>query len=73
MKVELREHGGCFEVHMTAESLVEAAQLTRMGMNSTKEIRTLATYVSESGTFSLSCVVGKAKRASNEVPRLKRR
>jgi hypothetical protein len=72
MKVEVTEYQGCFSIDLSAETIAEAAKLTRLGMNSTKELRGLDAYASENGTFTASCVVAKARKATSQIPRLTR-
>lgn len=68
MRVELHEYDGCFEISLVAETVEEAAQLVRMGMNTTKELRYQRTYAYQSG-ISADVVLGKSKRADASVPK----
>ncbi len=73
MKAEINEYDGCYAIDLTAETVEDAAKLVRLGMNTTKELRSLESYVSQSGTFfSASCVVAKAHKASNQIPHITR-
>ena len=69
MKVQVTEHDGCFGVCLTAETLPEAALLTRLGMNRTNELRHAHTTASKEGQFEFNLCFGKHKRASGEVPK----
>lgn len=69
MKAVLLEHSGCFEVSFEAETLQEAALLTRAGLNHTRELRWMGSNVYEDGKFTLSIVVGKHRRADSSIPR----
>ena len=71
MKVTFIEHDGCFSVELRAETMTDAAQLTRFGMNRTEEIRSCHSYAQSNGEFFASIVLGKSKRANNDVPRRK--
>ena len=73
MKVTVTENEGCFSIEAHAEDMVEAALLTRFGMNATREIRYLATDVSATGTFSTALVLAKAKNANSDVPNRNRK
>lgn len=72
MKATLTEYYGCFSIELEAETLAEAAIITRAGMNSTKELRSLDAYVgAQDGTFVLSTVLAKSKKANGNVPKRK--
>ena len=67
MKTELMEHAGCFEVAFTAETAEDAAKLCRMGVNATKEVRSVHAYAYSSNTISGSVVIGKRKQATGMI------
>lgn len=69
MKATVHEYGGCFSIDLEAETLEDAAFLTRMGLNATRELRSRYACVSGEGKFSTSITFGKAKRASSEIVR----
>lgn len=71
MKITLTEHDGCFAFDLAAETLPDAALLTRLGMNATKEIRHASTNVSRDGRFEAGVVIAKHKHANNDVPKRK--
>jgi hypothetical protein len=70
MKVEVNEYEGCFAIDLEPENLEDAVFLIRMGMNATKEIRTIACYVSTS-CISGSVVLAKRKNDSSLIPKIK--
>lgn len=67
MIFELVEHVGCFSMDMRAETVAEAAQLARLKMNGTKEMRGIYAYADKDGTFSGSVVIGKSKKVTSEL------
>lgn len=69
MKVLVSEHDGCFGVDLTAETMQEAATLVRMGMNRTEEVHHAAASAGKGGEFGFCLVFGKAKMATEYVPR----
>ena len=69
MKVTVTEYEGCFGIELHAEDIKEAATLTRMGVNATREVRTFASWVSMDGEFSASVVFGKNKKANSDIVR----
>lgn len=71
MKAVFEEHDGCFAIHLTAESMEEAAVLVRFGMNRTDSINSCSTMVAKTGEFGTSVVLGKSKRADAYVPKRK--
>ena len=71
MKINLIENDGCFSFRLTAETLVDAALLTRLGMNATKEVRTISTFVNRDGSFESAVVIGKHKNSGPFVPKRK--
>ena len=52
---------------MKAETVAEAAQLARLKMNGTKEMRGIYVYADKDGTFSGSGVIRKAKKDTSEL------
>jgi len=71
MKFELIEEEGCFAINMTAETMAEAAQLVRFGMNSTQELRSMGASARTDGEFQGWTVFAKHRRASEYVPKRK--
>lgn len=71
MKITFTEHDGCFAIELSAETMPEAAALTRFGMNRTDEIRHATAYVNADGSFNASIVFAKSRRANNDVPKRK--
>lgn len=69
MKATLTEHDGCFAIELEAETMQEAALITRAGMNSKKELRSADAYVEANGNFLLSAVLAKSRKANNSVPK----
>lgn len=67
MKVELREHEGCFEVFLEPEDMKDAALLVRFGLNATKEVRSVDTTANRDGSFHSYIVIGKCRNASGSV------
>lgn len=73
MTIHVVENEGCFGLELTAEDMVEASLLTRMGANATKEIRHFSTSAHTNGAFSTAIVFGKDQRGIGEVPNRNRR
>ena len=71
MKITFAEHDGCFAFDLIAETMADAAALTRFGMNHTNEIRTAGADVKKDGNFLAFMVIGKHKRANSDVPKRK--
>lgn len=69
MKITLFENDGCFGLDFSAESMADAALLTRFGMNRTSEIRSSGVQANRDGTFAGHMIFGKSKRANNEIPK----
>ena len=67
MKVNVNEHGGCFSINLEPETIAEAALLIRLGINGTKEVRSLSAYASGDNTISACVVIGKHKKPSSQV------
>jgi hypothetical protein len=71
MKIKLTEYNGCFGFELEAETVSDAAQLTRFGMNSTKEIRYAETFVTGDGSFSTNITLGKRKKSLSTIQKVK--
>jgi hypothetical protein len=69
MKAIPHELEGCFSVELEAETLEDASWLVRLKTNYTKELRSVSAFVSESGRFSGTIVVGKSKNPVNSIQR----
>lgn len=59
------EHDGCFSFELKAETMEDAAALTRFGLNKTKDIRHQSIGVHKDGTFTGSVVIGKKRNSNN--------
>ena len=66
MKVTWSEHDGCFAVDLEAETLEEAAQFVRFGINRTSELRGAYVYANAKDV-AVSIVIGKRKQPSTLV------
>ena len=71
MKITMQEYDGCFSFDMTAETLADAALLTRFGMNRTDEIKYGSTLANQNGTFEAGLAIGKSARADSTIPKRK--
>lgn len=71
MKVNVNEFGSQVEIHMEAETKEDAAQLVRLGMNTTKEMLYIRSDVYSTGTVSSTVCIKKHYRADVLVPRRK--
>jgi hypothetical protein len=67
MKATVDEFDECFSIELTAETINEAASLTRMGMNATKELTYFCTDVFKDGSFISTIELGKNKRAETII------
>ncbi len=70
MKANISEYEGCYGISLEAENMEEAAMITRLGINSLKELRSCNAYASKGG-FTASIVIGKSKKASSLIPKTK--
>ncbi len=71
MKITFTEYDGCFCFDLEAETMADAATLTRFGMNHKAEIRAAATNVLKDGKFEAGVVIPKHKHANSDVPKRK--
>ncbi len=71
MRVEVQEYEGCFGIDLKPENLEDANFLVRMGMNSTKEIKTIACYATVISGICGAVVVAKRKVPSSLIPKVK--
>jgi hypothetical protein len=71
MKISLIEYEGCFSLDFNAETMADAALLTRFGMNRTNEIQTAGTQANRDGTFTGHLILKKSKRADSNIPKRK--
>ena len=69
MKISMIENEGCFAFNMTAETMADAALLTRFSTNVTNEVRGAAVNAHKDGTFMGYCVLGKRRRADSQIAR----
>ena len=61
MKIEIHEYDGCFSFGMTAETVEDAAMLSRLKMNGKKEVHGIYVAALNNGVFTGSVVIGKCK------------
>ena len=73
MKVNAVEFEGCYSLELIAETIEDAAFLVRMGMDSTRELRSVGTNVYKDNTVRGHVVVGKRKQFDSVVPKRKDR
>jgi hypothetical protein len=71
MKIQLDEHGGCFSIYLEAETMGEAAALTRMGVNHTRDLRYVGASAYDTGKFCFQLTLGKHRRSDSNIPRRK--
>ena len=69
MKISMTENEGCFAFTMTAETMADAALLTRFSINVTNEVRIATANAYKDGTFMGYCVLGKRRRADSRIAR----
>jgi hypothetical protein len=67
MKFSMLEHDATFDIQMQAETLEDAATLTRMGLNVTKEPVDLTVTAFKGGQFSARLSFTKRKNASGRI------
>lgn len=69
MNIVLREHEGCFEFDITPNTLEEAAMLTRLTNNATREIRSLTTFTAKSAerNFATSLIIGRRRQSRESI------
>jgi hypothetical protein len=67
MKSLIKEWDGCFEIILKPETMEEQAQIIRMGMNATKEIRSFSSDINRNLTVGGYIVLGKKKRTRSSV------
>ena len=71
MKITMHEYEGCFSFELEAETLADAALLTRFGMNATRTVQYVSCNVNQGGKFEGGLVISKHKRANSDVPKRK--
>lgn len=71
MKASVHEFQESFTVYLEAEDIHEAAILTRMSMNATKEVQKLGGAVHKNSDFSFYVKLKKNGRASPDILRRK--
>ncbi len=69
MKAELVEWDDSFDVELEAETLEEAALVTRFGINSKKELLSLYAAVLDKGPFTANITFRKRIRACGRIPK----
>jgi len=67
----MTEHDGCFSFEMAAETMADAALLTRYATNVTDNVRNAGAYANKDGTFNGHCVLAKRRKASSDIVRRK--
>ena len=68
MKIKFTEAEGCFFFDLEAETMQEAALLTRFSVNRSKEVRHAEAVVTSTGGFEASVVIGKIKKPTSAIP-----
>lgn len=69
MIVTFIEHEGCFAFEMVAETMADAATLTRYATNVTDKVRSAGAYANKDGTFNGHCVLAKRRHPSTAIVR----
>ena len=69
MKIQVTEHNDSFLFNLEAETLEDAAFLTRFGLNRTKQLRYAEADAWENGKFSGDICFGKNKKFSSTIKR----
>lgn len=67
MKSKLVEHGTSFMIEFEAETVADAAIITRFKLNGIKEIIGINASAFQDGTFFGSVYIGKRKQSSPEI------
>lgn len=65
MKVTFQEFDECFSIDLHAEDLEECALLVRLGLNATKDLRSVTSYAYKD--ISSAIVIGKRKNHTSMV------
>lgn len=68
MRITLTEMDGCFSFDLEAETIQDAALLTRFSVNRSKEVRHAEAIVTSTGGFEASVVIGKIKKSTSAIP-----
>lgn len=71
MKITLSEYDSCFSLDFVAETLEDAAKMSRMAQNCTRELRGVETYVDKTA-FNSSIIIGKSKKATSRITNISR-
>ena len=69
MKVEMDEYDGCFRISFTAETVEDAAKLSRMAVNRTTELRSCSADAYKDGTFYGHIIIGKRRDSTSTIKR----
>ena len=69
MKITMQEYDDCFSFEMDAETVADAALLTRYATNVTNKIRSTGAYANNNGTLNGHLVVGKRQNARPTIVR----
>lgn len=67
MKAKLIEHSSCFEILLNPETMEEAAQVIRFGINGKKELVRFSADAHRDFSISGYLLVGKRSRESSAV------
>lgn len=68
MKIEMREHDGCFEFCFEPETMDDSVQLVRFGLNATKDVRSKQVCAYQDGALRGYLVIGAKKSKINSIP-----
>lgn len=66
MKAAIIRHGSCFELALEAETLAEGSQIADLGLNYTKDLRSITPFVCKDG-IALSVVLGKRREGRSVI------
>lgn len=66
MKAQLIDHGGCFEIALTSETMEEASVIALFGINKTTELRGAFSYAHKDH-FLASVVIGARKQRTDKI------
>jgi hypothetical protein len=69
MKIEVFEYDGEFSFEMTAETIKDAAWITRAGINGTRKV-SLRSMCNKEDKFTLDGTIGKNKRWQSTIPKV---
>ena len=67
MKIELREHAGCFGFELVPETMEDQALLARLAVNHTKVVRSVCVNAHADLAMTASVVLGKRRNAKSSL------